>query len=210
MFLSRLPLDVTRRDTLLALASPSMFHGAVEAAFSGERQRRLWRLDQLDGQYYLLLLSAEKPNLAQAAAQFAPEGETGQTKDYAPLLERVQNGSKWRFRLCANPTYSVPGEPGTRGRVCAHSTTAHQRAWLLRQSEQHGFALEESEFDVTRSQWYHFSKGVKGSKISLLAVTYEGVLTVSDAEAFRAVLTEGIGREKAYGVGLMTIVRTET
>lgn len=205
MYLSRLTLDASRRETLLALASPSMIHGAVENAFSGARQRNLWRIDQVDGRYDLLILSPEKPDLTKAAAQFAAPGETGQTKDYSTLLDRVQTGSKWQFRLRANPTYSQHTEDG-RGRVCAHSTIAHQRAWLLRQSEQHGFSIAEDKFDVTQTQWYHFSKGIKERKISLLAVTYEGSLTVTDAGLFRALLLEGIGREKAYGVGLMTLV----
>lgn len=209
MYLSRMTLDVTRRETMMALASPSMLHGAVEQAFSGQRQRNLWRVDQLNGQYYLLILSREKPDLTKAAEQFAPEGETWETKDYSALLKRTVNGSKWHFRLCANPTYSIPNKGQARGRVCAHSTTAHQREWLINQSKKHGFALAEDSFDVTRSGWYRFSKGVKGSRISLLAVTFEGALTVTDAELFRAMLTDGIGREKAYGVGLMTLVRAE-
>lgn len=208
MYLSRIPLDITGRATLQALASPSIFHGAVEDAFKGERQRNLWRVDRLKGQYYLLVLSAEKPDLARAAEQFAPEGATWQTKDYTPLLERVKNGTVWRFHLCANPTYSVAVEGG-RGRVCAHSTTAHQRGWLMKQSERHGFEVKEDAFDVTRSQWFHFGKGTGKNRITLLAVTYEGRLTVTDEGLFREMLTDGIGREKAYGVGLMTIVRAE-
>jgi len=39
-----------------------------------------------------------------------------------------------------------------------------------------------------------------------MAVTYEGILTVTDKERFRKTLIEGIGREKAYGMGLLTVV----
>ena len=31
-------------------------------------------------------------------------------------------------------------------------------------------------------------------------------LTVTDAELFKKLLTEGIGRGKAYGLGLMTVI----
>ena len=44
-------------------------------------------------------------------------------------------------------------------------------------------------------------------RVSLLAVTYEGVLRVTDAALFRRTLTEGIGRGKAYGMGLLTVMR---
>ena len=64
MYLSRVELDPTRRSTMTALAAPQKFHGAVESAFSGERRRRLWRLDRLGEKLYLLLLSEEMPDLS--------------------------------------------------------------------------------------------------------------------------------------------------
>ena len=77
MYLSRAKLDPTRRSTMIALTSPQKFHGAVENSFSGERRRRLWRLDSLNGKLYLLLLSEELPDLTGLCAQFgtgaAPE-----------------------------------------------------------------------------------------------------------------------------------------
>ena len=73
-------------------------------------------------------------------------------------------------------------------------------------SEPDCFALREEEFTVTRVQWQRFAK--RGTRpVTLLAVTYEGVLQVTDAEQFRAMLCQGMGRGKAYGLGLMTVMR---
>ena len=78
--------------------------------------------------------------------------------------------------------------------------------WLLERAAKHGFALREEEFTVTRVQWQHFAK--HGTRpVTLLAVTYEGILQVTDAEQFRALLCQGMGRGKAYGLGLMTVMR---
>ena len=63
MYLSRVALDVRRRSTMAALANPQKFHGAVESSFAGERRRRLWRLDTLGEKRYLLILSADIPDL---------------------------------------------------------------------------------------------------------------------------------------------------
>ena len=209
MYLTQMRLDMNNRRTLSALASPAKFHGAVESAFSGQRQRTLWRIDSRGAQNYLLVLSGEKPDLTQAVQQFAPPGETWQTKDYTQLLNRISQGSRWQFRLCANPTYSVPAGPGQRGRVCAHSTPEHQAAWLERQSERHGFVLKKDEFAVMKSVWYRFRKGNTGKNVTFLAVTYEGYLEVRDPELFCRMLCSGIGHGKAYGAGLMTLVRAE-
>ena len=73
MYLSRAELDPARRSTMIALTSPQKFHGAVENSFSGERRRRLWRLDSLNGKLYLLLLSEELPDLTGLCAQFGTE-----------------------------------------------------------------------------------------------------------------------------------------
>ena len=209
MYLTQMRLDINNRRTLSALASPAKLHGAVESAFSGQRQRNLWRIDSRGAQNYLLILSGEKPDLTQAAQQFAPPGETWQTKDYTQLLNRISQGSRWQFRLCANPTYSVPAGPGQRGRVCAHSTPEHQAAWLERQSERHGFVLKKDEFAVMKSVWYRFRKGNTGKNVTFLAVTYEGYLEVRDPELFCRMLCSGIGHGKADGAGLMTLVRAE-
>ena len=209
MYLTQMHLDVTSRKTLAALSSPAKLHGAVEAAFPGPRERTLWRVDSRGGERYLLLLSENEPDLTLAAEQFAPPGERWQTISYEPLLRRIQPGSRWRFRLCANPVYNAPAGPGQRGRVCAHSTTEHQLRWLMGQSEKHGFSLREDEFTVTGVKWHRFKKNGTGKPVTFLTVTYDGILTVSDTEAFRQALCGGIGRGKAYGAGLMTLMRAE-
>lgn len=217
MYLSRVMLDITRRDTMLALQNPAMFHGAVERAFEPRAGRSLWRLDTLGERRCLLLLSEEKPQLTALAAQFGTE-EIPETREYAPLLDRILPGSRWQFRLHANPTYSSKSKDG-RGKVHACTLVRKpekcrpgmpepktQVGWLLHQAEVHGFAVEEDQFNVTGIQWYAFTKKT-GERVRLLGVTYEGLLTVTDAEKFREALCEGVGRGKAYGMGLLTVMR---
>ena len=43
--------------------------------------------------------------------------------------------------------------------------------------------------------------------VSLLAVTFTGILTVTDKMRFRKTLMEGIGRGKAFGMGLLTVIK---
>ena len=207
MYLSRVELDPTRRSTMAALAAPQKLHGAVESAFTGERRRRLWRLDRLGERLYLLLLSEDVPELSGVVEQFGT-GAAAETRSYDPLLQRVEPGSSWQFRLTANPTKCCkdPKAPAERGTVAAHCSTKYQKQWLLDRAAKHGFALREEEFTVTRVQWQHFAK--HGTRpVTLLAVTYEGALQVTDPEQFRALLCQGMGRGKAYGLGLMTVMR---
>ena len=210
MYLSRMELNTGERNTMKALVSPNLFHGAIEAAFPGPRERKLWRIDRLGGKYYLLLLSPERPQLHRAAAQFGfpDSGMPWETKDYGPLLARIREGEHWRFRLTANPTKACKEEAGGRGTVHAHITVNYQKRWLLERCRKHGFSLEEESFTVVNSRWLRFYKGNSGKlPVTLLAVSYEGLLEVTDAQLFQKTLTEGMGRGKAFGLGLLTVVR---
>ena len=208
MYLSRIKLNTTLRETIKSLAAPNLIHGAIEnceKCEKDERTRKLWRIDTLGGEKYLLILSHSQLDFSDVANQFAG-CNIYESKCYDNLLERVTTGSKWQFRLRANPTVQKCTKSDGRGKVLAHITTTHQEEWLLKQSQKYGFTLSEGEWLVTGSQWYIFRKNkAEKNKVRMLAVTYEGSLTVTDADLFRKALTEGIGREKAFGMGLLTI-----
>ena len=90
--------------------------------------------------------------------------------------------------------------------MLAHTTPYFQKQWLIEQSKKRGFAIREDGFEVVSSQWLHFDKRGRNA-VTLLSATFEGVLTVTDEVLFRKTLTEGIGRGKAYGMGLLTLMR---
>ncbi len=203
MYLTRMALDIKKPESVKALVSPNLIHGAVEHAFSGDRTRNLWRIDQLGGQRYLLILSEGVPDLSRAVVQFGDEQRLPETKDYAPLLDRIQTGGKWHFRLVANPAVTKTDEE--RHRVLSHVTVAYQKKWLLDRAEKNGFSLSDADFDVVWRNRYNFRKSDR-NRVQFTAVAFEGVLTVSERERFKAALSKGIGRERAYGMGMITVV----
>ena len=140
-----------------------------------------------------------------ATALFSLTPTFAKEPKYDVLLDRITNGSKWQFRLKANPVVYKKIAQSKRGKPVAHITTAYQEEWLEKQAAKHGFALEEDQWLVTESKWYRFRKGDSRQYVRILAVTYEGVLTVTDAECFQLSLMQGIGRGKAYGLGMLTV-----
>ena len=206
MYLSQVELDPRNRETPRAFNVPRRLHGAVEAAFTGPRTRRLWRLDRRASRLWLLILSEERPELSGIVAQFGPPNGIAETRDYAPLLARVAEGTVWRFRLAANPIKNVK-VAGGRGIVRNHVTVSQQEQWLAERAPKHGFALEPDGFRVVDARWIAFDKAAGGNRVRIHAVTFEGLLRVTDAALFCEALTRGIGRGKAYGLGLLTLMR---
>ena len=81
--------------------------------------------------------------------------------------------------------------------------------FLYERSEKNGFKLEKDEFTIVNRQHKILNKNQNIEKrrpLRLAYVEYEGILEISDAEKFRKTLTEGIGKKKAYGFGMMTVI----
>lgn len=205
MYFSRVPLDVSKRKTQIAMVSPNKFHGAVEDAFSEKQARNLWRIDKLRGEFYLLIVSAAKPDLSGIAAQFGYEDDCGESREYDELLKRIEKGSVWHFRLAANPVHSIKGEK-KRGKVVAHISEKYQLEWLDNQAAKRGFRILPDAVYVAETNWQIFTKRNYSQKVRILEVVFEGKLCVEDADVFRETLVNGIGREKAYGMGMLTVV----
>lgn len=200
---------------MTALASPQKLHAAVESSFPpdlSEKSRKLWRVDRLGNDMYLLVLSNGKPDFSHIIEQFGWPGaeQKWETKSYIHLLERIEAGQRWQFRLRANPVHSVKQtgdlqaqEPAKRGKVYAHVTVSQQENWLLERAAKCGFKLQEGSFRVVQQEVRRFWRQQK--PVTLGIATFEGTLEVSDAALFLRTLACGIGRAKAYGCGLLTI-----
>ncbi len=205
MYMSRIRLNTNRRKTQLALGSPAKIHGAVERSFEIRQERTLWRIDRLGDRTFLLIVSQDKPDLCSIAEQFGYEGDTGEYKVYDTHLQRVKEKSIWRFRLVANPTFRKKGQED-RGNVTAHISPASQMQWLEKTASAHGFSLKPETTQIMSSTWKHFYRKGRKEKVEFVEAAFEGVLQVEDEPLFLDALVKGIGREKAYGMGMMTVI----
>lgn len=209
MYMSRVELDINRRETQRALNRLQYFHQAIENSFPGPRKRRLWRIDLYQEKDYLILVSEDKPNLAKLVNKFGPQSnKTGwESADYLPFLDNLKKEQQWHFRLSANPARAVldKNSPrGTRGKVRAHVTPEQQIKWLLDKDESIGVEFNTQSLQIFDSNWVRFKKR-SGSRVIFRKVTYEGLLIIKDTTLLRKKLTQGIGRQKAYGCGLLTL-----
>lgn len=208
MYISRVEIDHTNRRKIRCLTHIGAYHAWVEESFPEEmeqsiRTRKLWRIDRIQDKDYLIIVSENKPDL-QGLEKYGVSG-SAQTKDYQQFLDNIYTGSRMKFRVVLNPVISLVSPDNLkRGIVKPHVTSEYQMNYLLERSDKNGFSLIKEDFSIVERGYEVFKKAVK--PIRLIKVVYEGILTVSDADLFKKLLTEGMGKKKAYGFGLMTVI----
>lgn len=205
MYISRVEVDVYNRQKIKDLTHLGAYHNWVEKSFNeakGVRSRKLWRIDKINDKKYLIVVSQNKPE-EKLLEKYGVEG-TAVTKDYDAYLRKIKTGIKMRFRLVTNPVISV-FEEGKRGIEKPHITKEYQMKFFIDRTEKNGFKVSEDEVNITERGFELLGKS--GAKpIKVVKATFEGILTVTDEEKFKAVLENGFGKKKAYGFGLLTVI----
>lgn len=186
----------------------------------------LFRVDIADTGPVVLLQTNEEPDwdaleLAPRALRSPPE-----TKPY--ILE-IKPGLRLSFRLLCQPAIRKSGQfgfkpngkrkPGPR-RACRNDD--QRMEWLRRKANDGGFVIET--VGLTLIGWGNTkriqSKGgdptetyeearkrafSSSDRQRLGAVRFDGVLVVTDAEKLHIAICNGIGPQKAFGFGLLSI-----
>lgn len=205
MYLSRIMLDDSNRKVIEGMVRPSLFHGAIEWSTGKERMRNVWRVDHLQGRDCILLATQEVPDLTDLQRQFGSKDEEPLTKLYDPFLQSLRPGQQWRFRIKINP---VKVREGKRYPVLNKDLYA----WFTEKALSWGMDIDKESICIMEINDYNFYKDVsmrsqRGKYVRFKAVTFEGVMRVTDENKVRYALINGIGKEKAYGCGMLTLAR---
>jgi CRISPR system Cascade subunit CasE len=200
-------------------------HRLVWSLFADGSDRRrdfLWR----EGEGHSFMVLSGRPPV-DTHRLFALE-----TKEFAP---RLSPGDRLGFVLRTNATRSArPAARGRRGeridvvmaalaplakgeaRSSARAEIADRegRAWLIRQGSKSGFSANPEELSVRAYRVHRLPRRRTGDSRTMGAtlgvLDLEGVLTVAEPTTFLAAMTDGFGRAKAFGCGLMLIRRFNT
>jgi CRISPR system Cascade subunit CasE len=163
-----------------------------------------------------LLTDADRPNPAW--------------KNITVAYQSLQNGQVFSFRLRANPTKRIAritkGDSELKGKRVGLLREEEQIAWLIRKGEERekgtpgGFEILRNEckaqngetqmvprVNVRREGKQRGRKKEEGRshETTHLAVLFDGILRITDANVFRKTLVRGIGPGKAFGFGLLSV-----
>ncbi|MDO5861572.1 MAG: type I-E CRISPR-associated protein Cas6/Cse3/CasE [Thermoplasmata archaeon] len=207
--------DTGVRDMLARRATGSYgVHKAMWGLFPNDgTKRRDFVYAVLDDGRTIYCVSAEPPVGTDGLWKV-------ETKEYSP---RVEEGDILRFRICANPTkansstgkhqrHDVVMDLKRRLRESDEEASMDEivrRAvvpWIQRKGELNGFRPLEPELMI-HSYTGHESYKAGVQKISFSTVVIEGLLEVTDSDAFEKALYSGIGTAKGFGCGMLMVKR---
>lgn len=207
MYLSKITLNFDHPGARRDLADPYEMHRTLTRVFVPDREtapaRFLWRLERGAGHIpstVVLVQSAVRGDWS------ALEGIPGYTTEIlrnksVDLDALIQPGGFYRFRLLANPTVMRGGK--RYGLVREED----QLSWLARQGTRHGFVVHACMRSA--SECLRIRQGESGNRVVLRAVLFEGVLEAQSAELLRESLLKGLGRGKAFGLGMLSVARVD-
>ena len=214
LYVSRLWLNPRSRQAMAEVANPYNLHRTLTRALSDGEEYLLARLlfrveDRMESRTpWLLVQTLCPPDWGYLAEHPGYLLRPVEEKSVEPA---VRQGQRWRFRLRANPTKRLPGrqavdaagkmKDGPRVQLFHEED---QLAWLARQGAQHGFALVGCQ--VSGVEMQHSRKAI-GPEMHHQAVTFDGLLQITDLAAFRMALEGGIGPGKGLGFGLLSVAR---
>jgi len=149
-----------------------------------------------------------------------------------PACRKLRNGQLLSFRLRANPTKRIANhDDAMKGKRVELRHEDEQIAWLIRKGQERekgvpgGFELLMHEVKDARGKLRLVprvkvcSEGKqKGRKVDSahghvtthFAVVFDGLLRVTDTNAFLETLVCGIGAGKAFGFGLLSVAPVNT
>ena len=200
MFLSLLVLDLSSPGVRQSLQNVQDLHRSIMKAFDNSRceEQVLYRIVRTAKQIQIYVQSRNQP----AWDRIERNGfHCEKTKDISALPASFRQDQMLRFKLLGCPSRKIPVEGKNSRRVILRGEE-EQLNWLGKQGEKYGFRVLEA-YIAGKAEMISGKK--ESGVFTLSGIPFEGVLQISNPDAFRSAFENGIGAEKAYGFGMLML-----
>ncbi len=205
VWLLRIVPDLRRGDVRRDLADVVRLHQRVMSLVPddlGPDARNLagvlFRVEETPTGARLLVQTRLEPVTDRLPAGYG----TCEARKLTPLLNGLRPGLAVHYRLTANPVKRGGRNAGPKeGKIIPLRGTAADAWWATRASGC-GLALR-----TLTAMPFDDATGRRGSggQVRHALTRYDGIAVVSDPDAVRRVVLDGVGRGKSYGAGLLSL-----
>lgn len=189
----------------LKINNPYQLHKAVYSLFSDVRSAEEKQNSNPSGFLYadhggnaqirkILLLSDREPFKKI-------QGQYGEVLS-KPIAPEFLHHHCYRFKVIVNPTWR---DSTSRKLIPVKGRDAIAEWFISRAQSSWGFEVMPSSIQVDNTEVLQF-KGKSQHLITLAQAQIQGVLNVTDRQLFIKSFSQGIGRGRAFGCGLLQIV----
>ena len=139
--------------------------------------------------------------LADRSPAEAVEGQYGQVLS-KPIPEHFLEHSLYRFKVIVNPTRR---DSASRKLIPVRGREAIAQWFIERAEQSWGFSVPPEQLQVDKIDVQRFNDKHQ-RPVTIAQAHVKGLLTVVDPQRFNISFTQGVGRGRAYGCGLLQIV----
>ncbi len=202
MYLSRLDLQLSSPAVRQALRNCQDMHRTLMKAFDCTREEAclLYRIMKTDQCIFIYSQSFTLPKWERIEKYGY---HCAKIQNILSLHESFKEEMALRFSLLACPTKKVKGDGQNSRRVLLRSRE-ERLEWLKRQGEKNGFLVHEA-YEAADEQALTGSKD--SGEFFITGIPFQGILSITNKEAFWRGFQHGIGPEKPYGFGMLMIER---
>ncbi|MBD2858157.1 type I-E CRISPR-associated protein Cas6/Cse3/CasE [Spongiibacter sp. KMU-158] len=139
--------------------------------------------------------------LANREPMLAVEGQHGEVLS-KPIPDNFLEHDQYRFKVIVNPTRR---DSATRKLVAVRGRDAVAQWFAERATNSWGFEIYPQQLQVDKIEVLQFKDKHKRS-VTIGQAHVQGLMRITDREQFNNSFTQGIGRARAYGCGLLQVV----
>jgi CRISPR system Cascade subunit CasE len=213
IYLSLLTPNLRSREAQRDLKAPYEMHRTLLRAFPSAK----FGIDRTDAEAAGVLFRVEDRSdgfpTVLVQSRVAPDwsvlnpGYLSSPPQAKPVELALRSGQVLAFRLHANPTRRLSAGKGHKGKRVGIYKLEEQLLWLARKGEQHGFQLLQAQVATSSKlkDEQAIRRGSQRHDLELLAVRFDGLLSVGNPNRLIEAVEAGIGSAKGFGFGLLSL-----
>lgn len=189
----------------LRVTDPYSLHRVVYSLYEDVRSKEEKEISQVSG-----ILFADQGGdlfgrrillLADRAPCDCIDGQYGRVQS-KPIPAGFLDHECYRFKVIVNPTRR---DSASRKLMPAKGREAIGQWFIERSIQSWGFAVSTRHLQVDKVEVLRF-KDKRDNPVTICQAHVQGQFNVSDRERFHGSFTQGIGRARAFGCGLLQVV----